>query len=616
MNRMEIDNLVAQLQSGDLSRRGFMRRATALGVSAAAAGMMASNVLAQESTPIQGTPIASPAASPVASPGASPTGGTGQVISSISIEEAKAEIEAAFPFEEPQNQGGQFIQTETTDISTLNTVLTGDVYSAWIAGFIYDGLIGTSPVNGREIPTGLAKSWEIAADGITYTLKLHENVKWHDGEPFTADDVIFTYDMALAEDSQSVRKSTIEDVLASYEKVDDYTVRFVAIEPVAVFLSDALGQFGIMPKHIWEGIPAAEWPADPGSTGQDPSRVIGTGPFKFVEWVLGDHVTLEKNADYWDQDEVPVIDTYTYQVLADPASAIAALQTGATDMTDIPFTQATPLRESNPELQILNYDTTSFNYYYTNQAEDKGLPFTDVKVRQALQYALDRDLIAETVYNGFAIRADGTQPVLSIAYAPDRINTIYTYDPEKAAALLDEAGWTMGGDGIREKDGQRLSFETLYSEGVATYEQQIPYMQQAWREAGIEMLPSAIPFPTLLEQTDAGNYQMAVLGFSWDIDGTQDIMFACDATPPAGFNNMRYCNPEYDELIEASKRELDLEKRIDILIEMSNIVNDDAAVGITVFRQDIYGASPRVHNFFPNGYSEVWWLSRAWLDQA
>jgi peptide/nickel transport system substrate-binding protein len=608
MNRMEIDNLVAQLQSGDLSRRGFMRRATALGVSAAAAGLMATNALAQESTPIQGTPIASPAASPV--------GGTGEVISSVSIEEAKAEIEAAFPFEEPQNQGGQFIHTVTTDISTLNTVLTSDVYSAWIAGFIYDGLIGTSPVNGREIPTGLAKSWEIAADGITYTLKLHENVKWHDGEPFTADDVIFTYDMALAEDSQSVRKSTIEDVLASYEKIDDYTVRFVAIEPVAVFLSDALGQFGIMPKHIWEGVPAAEWPADPGSTGQDPSRVIGTGPFKFVEWILGDHVTLEKNADYWDQDEVPVIDTYTYQVLADPASAIAALQTGATDLTEIPFTQATPLRESNPELQILNYDTTSFNYYYTNQAEDKGLPFTDVKVRQALQYALDRDLIAETVYNGFAIRADGTQPVLSIAYAPDRINTVYTYDPEKAAALLDEAGWTVGGDGIREKDGQRLSFETLYSEGVATYEQQIPYMQQAWREVGIEMLPSAIPFPTLLEVTDAGNYQMAVLGFNWDIDGTQDIMFACDATPPAGFNNMRYCNPEYDALIEASKRELDLEKRIDILIEMSNIVNDDAAVGITVFRQDISGASPRVHNFFPNGYSEVWWLTRAWLDQA
>ncbi len=371
-----------------------------------------------------------------------------------------------------------------------------------------------------------------------------------------------------------------------------------------------------MPKHIWEGVPAAEWPADPGSTGQDPSRVVGTGPFKFVEWLLGDHVTLEKNADYWDQDEVPVFDTYTYQVLADPASALAALQTGATDLTEIPFTQATPLRESNPELQILNYDTTSFNYYYTNQAEDKGLPFTDVKVRQALQYALDRDLIAETVYNGFAIRADGTQPVLSIAYAPDRINTVYTYDPEKAAALLDEAGWAMGGDGIREKDGQRLSFETLYSEGVATYEQQIPYMQQAWREVGIEMIPSAIPFPTLLEVTDAGNYQMAVLGFNWDIDGTQDIMFACDATPPAGFNNMRYCNEEYDSLIEASKRELDLEKRIDILIEMSNIVNDDAAVGITVFRQSISGAAPRVHNFFPNGYSSVWWLTRAWLDQA
>jgi peptide/nickel transport system substrate-binding protein len=281
---------------------------------------------------------------------------------------------------------------------------------------------------------------------------------------------------------------------------------------------------------------------------------------------------------------------------------------------EIPFAQANDLRESNPELNIVDFDTLSFNFYITNQDEAKGEAFTDVKVRQALHYALDRDLLAEIVYDGFAIRADGTQPVLSIAYAPDRINTIYTYDPEKAAALLDEAGWTVGGDGIREKDGKRLSFECTYAEGAPTYLAQIPYMQQAWREVGVEMLPSAIPFPTLLENNDAGNFQMSVLGFSWSVDGGQDVMFGCEALPPNGFNMMRYCNEEYDALIVPSQTELDVEKRIDILIEMSNIVNDDMAAGITVFRKSIMGGSPRVHNFFPNGYSNVWWLTRAWVD--
>ena len=596
MNRVDIDNLVEQFRSGNLSRRGFMRRATALGVSAAAAGMLVQNAVAQD---------ASPAASPA---------GTGEAITSGTREEAQAELEAAFPFEEPQNQGGQLIHTMTTDISTVNTVLSSDTYSTWISGFIYDALIGSSVVDGRDVPTGLADSWEIAEDGVTYTIHLREGVKWHDGEPFTADDVIFTFDSALAEDSQSVRKGTVDGVLASYEKVDDLTVKFVALQPTAIFLSDGLGQFGIMPKHIWEDVPPADWPSDAGSTGQDASRVVGTGPFKFVEWQLGDHVTLEKNADYWDPTNVPVIDTYIYKVVGEATTAIAELQTGESDVIEIPFAQANDLRESNPDLNIVDFDTLSFNFYITNQDEAKGEVFTDVKVRQALQYALDRDLLADIVYDGFAIRADGTQPVLSIAYAPDRINTIYNFDPEKAKSLLEEAGWTEGKDGIREKDGKRLSFDCTYAEGAPTYLAQIPYMQQAWREVGVEMLPAAIPFPTLLDNNDAGNFQMSVLGFSWSVDGGQDPMFQCSMTPPNGFNMMRYCNEEYDALVEPSKAELDVEKRIDILVEMTNIVNDDMAAGITVFRKSIMGASPRVHNFFPNGYSNVWWLTRAWLD--
>lgn len=120
-----------------------------------------------------------------------------------------------------------------------------------------------------------------------------------------------------------------------------------------------------------------------------------------MEWLLGDHVTLEKNPDYW--GKVPHIDTHAFQVLTDPASRIAALQTGAAHLIKVPFTQANLLRESNPELQIVDYDTLSFNFYHVNQDPTKGGIFTDVKVRQALQYALNRELMAETIYQGFAI---------------------------------------------------------------------------------------------------------------------------------------------------------------------------------------------------------------------
>src|SRR5690606_1928841 len=128
---------------------------------------------------------------------------------------------------------------------------------------------------------------------------------------------IFTFDGVLAEDSLSVRKATVEDYLKEYKKIDDHTVQLVGKAPAAEFVRNTAGQFGILPKHIWDGIPPSEWGSDPGSTGQDPSRVIGSGPFTFVEWVLGDHVTLAKNANYWDQQSTPIIDEFVYRTIGD-----------------------------------------------------------------------------------------------------------------------------------------------------------------------------------------------------------------------------------------------------------------------------------------------------------
>lgn len=597
MSHTTIDQLIEQLRQGELSRRGFVRRATALGISATAAGILARGAEAQDATP-----------------GTDPTD-TGKAVRSVTREEVDAAIAEEFQFEEPAQTGGDVLHVQTTDIQNLNPTLIQDVYSGWISGFIYDSLVGGSPINGTVVPS-LADYWEVAEDGLTHTFHLNQNAKFHDGTPLTAADVEFTFQSVLAEDSLSVRRGTVEAALKELIVVDDHTVQLIAKEPSATFVDDTAGQFGILPKHIWESVPFAEFGADPGNTGQDPSRVIGSGPFKFVEWVQNDHVTLERNADYWDPANVPVIDRYIYRVVADAATAVQSVVTGENDITDIPFTQAETLRASNPELNIVDYDTTAFNYFYTQQDEARSPFFTDVTVRQALLYALDRELVAEAIYQGFAIQANGTQPVLSVAYAPDRIETIYNYDPEKAMTLLEEAGWVdSDGDGIREKDGVKFSFECLYSEGVATYEQQIPYMQQAWLAVGIEMIPTSVPFPTLSNNSETGNFHMAVAGFNWDVDGSQEIMFGCESVPPAGFNRMNYCNPEYDELAAQARTELDPDRRIDLLIEASNIVNDEAAVGIMVFRKSIIGFSPRLHNFFPNGYGTVWSIAKVWVEQ-
>jgi peptide/nickel transport system substrate-binding protein len=596
-----IDELLSQLRGGDLSRRDFMRRASALGVSTAAAGMMANSALAQA------TPEASPAASPVAIASIAPP----------TRAEVLQTVKDTWDISEPQATGGQVIYAQTTDIDTMNALIASDTYSALVSGWVNEFLISVSPVDGSFTP-GLADTWDVSSDGLTYTFKLHPGITWHDGTPFTSADVVFSFDATLDENTLSPRRSSVMQYLDSYRAVDDLTVEFIAKDVFATFLDNTVGLVAIMPKHIWEGVPAADWGTDPGSTGQDPTRVVGTGPGLFVEWVTGDHVTIKKNPDYWDKDWVWNIDEWTYRVIPEASAATQALLTGEVDISDISEAEA-PTLTDNPDITLTAFDTSGVNWYSANQDPSKTELFTDVKVRQALMYALDRKLLAEQVYNGYAIQADGMQPVLSIAYRPEGTDTIYDFDVEKAKSLLEEAGWTdTDGDGIRDKDGVKFSFECLYSEGVATYEQQLPYMQQAWADVGLEMKPTAVPFTALLDGTDTGNYQMAVYGFNWGSspDGNELAMFGCDFIPPQGFNSMRYCNPEYDKLsIEADKvLPRDGDERIKMLTQASNIVNDEQAAGYLLFRQDIFGNRKTLHNFYPNGHTNWWSLSFVWTE--
>lgn len=598
MSQHTIDQLVDQLKQGQISRRGFVRRATAIGVSASAAAMLARGAVAQE-----GTPAGAPSDSPVA-------------ITSITRDEVEAAIQEEFQFSEPENQGGTVIHVVTTDIQTLNPTLANDVYSSWITGLLFPTLIGTNPVDGTPAPN-LVDYWEVSEDNLTYTYHINPNATWHDGTPVTSADVEFTFNSVLDETSLSVRRGTVAAQLKELIVIDDKTFQMVALAPSAIFITDTGAQFGILPKHIWENVAFADFGTDPGSTGQDPSRVVGCGPFKFVEWVRGENVTLERNAEYWDEANVPNIDQYILRMVGDGNAALQSVITGESDIfIGVPYTQVEPTRQGNPDLDLFIYETVLFNFYHTNQNPEKEELFLDIPVRQALQYGLDRQLIADVAYQGFAEPANGTQPVLSWAYAPDRINTVYNYDPDLARQLLEEAGWVdSDGDGIREKDGRKFSFEMIYSEGVVTYEQQVPYMQQAWREIGIEMIPTQIPFPTLSAQVEAGDHAMCLQGFSWSLNGSQDIMFACDRTPPNGFNRMHYCNPEYDALEEAARTELDYDTRIDLLIQASNIVNDEAAIGVIVFRNDITVAGPNLNNYHANGYGQLWALTKVWVNQ-
>jgi peptide/nickel transport system substrate-binding protein len=587
------------LREGSISRRAFVRRATAAGMSTAAATMLVRSAGAQAATP-----EASASASPVTS---------GEVINSVTREEYLAQLAAAFPFEEAASKGGQVIMVSTTDIKTLNPHVRTDVAASYIIGPMFNGLVTTSPIDGSMVPD-LADYWEMSADGLTYTFYLNQKATWHDGNPLTAADVVFSFDAVLGEGSLVPYQSDVVQVVKSYQALDDYTFQMTATAATALFLPKAVGAFSVMPKHIWEGIPLSEWGSAPGSTGSDPAQVIGSGPFRFGEWVANDHATIVRNDDYWYPDLLPNIDSFSLQVNPESSAAVQTLITAETDIATIQPSMVESIQTSNPEIGITSYDSWRFNILLPNQDEASGTFFKDVNLRKALYYALDRDLIVQEILFGYGVRGDGPQPPLSPAYDPENVTPLYEYDPEQAKSLLEASGWVdSDGDGIREKDGVKLSMEFPYIEGGVNT-QLVPYLQQSFKDVGMEILPVAGPQPTIIDRIMTMDYQLSIIGITWYADGDQGVLFRCESASPNGFNLAHWCNPEYDALDDQQVAELDRDKRMGILKEMSNIVSEDAANTILYFDQGIVGNQPRLKNFFPNGYGITWSINWMWVD--
>jgi len=577
--------LIERLRRSRLNRRHLVQRAGVFGASATAAALAlrVGGVAGQDGSPEAG----------------------GAPVKSITREEYKQQLFEAFPQPEDPTKGGTFIMGDSTDLSTVNVMLSGDSPTNQVLALVFEALVGSNVVDGSYVP-GLADSWEISADGKTYTYFLNQTAKWHDGTPFTAADVILSFDAQSSPDTGSSYTTSFTDIVESYTAPDDFTVEVVmkdVFAPVVVFGNTYCP---IVAKHIWENVPFADWAADPGSTGAEPARVIGTGPFKFQEWIQGERASFVRNDNYW--DDVANIDEFVFQVWPDDATAIEALRAGDIDLVNNPPAADVESLVAEESLDVVIYDTFSFGFFGYNLDPEKTTVFQDVEVRQALIYAIDRQSIVDNIQLGLAEVAQGSQAKLSLAYAPDEIRTKYTFDVEKAQQLLDDAGWIPGSDGIREKAGQRLAFEAMHPTGNAATDQQVAYMQEAWATIGVEMTPNPVDFNSVLVPaiTESFDYEMVLLGFSWDASADQSAMFS-SSSYGGGFNFMKYSNPEVDRLNEEARRELDPEARRQLLIESANLVNDDAPVGIISFRQDRMAYNVRAVRYTPNAYGEFLW---------
>lgn len=592
---------------GELDRRTVLRLAAASGVTAVATSTLAGAAGAQA------TPDASPEASPGASPAASPV--AGPLTTSITRAEYLAQVRDHFGLTPAESTGGEVIYTNASDIGTLNPIIRVDINALFLLQNMFSQLVVQSVIDGAPVPD-LADYWETSADFLTYIFHLNPDATWHDGQPVTADDVIFSFQAAMDPSGISPYRADLTANLRQITAIDQKTVRIDAQKALAVFLNKTAMLVPIVPKHIWEPIPVATWGSASGATGSDPAQVIGSGPFRFVEWVPNDHATMERWADYWVPDLIPAIDRATYRVVPDQSTVMQTLKTGESDIALVPPQQVRDF-EGSQDVSVVSFDDWSWTLFSPQQDPSVARFCQQKEVRQALMLGLDREAMVSSILAGNATVAEGLQPVPSRAYAPDRLSTHYAYDVDKAKALLEGAGWIdSDGDGIREKDGLKFSTELYYDSSDAANTQIVTYMQQAWKAIGIEIIPTSLVQSALIEQVVARNdYQLALFGIGWT-EEDQGILYRSDAWPDkGGFNVSRYSNPEFDTLNDEQLTEFDVDKRMAIIEESNNILNDDVAVGVMYFTKSAAGFQNRLRNFPPNAYGIFWQLPYVWLKQ-
>jgi peptide/nickel transport system substrate-binding protein len=643
--RNELQRLGQEWTRRGLARRDFLRL-TAAGVSVAAIGgilaacggetaptMAASTA---PSTAASTAPTAAPSTAASAAPSVAPSATAGGATAATATRAGgtatagrtptaggSAGGNAGYPsggkyttIDPVGKKGGNVVEVTFADAKTNNPMLVSDTSSDYRVGLQFLGLVAINPDNAlpfpqlaTQVPT--RENGGISQDGLTYTFKLRNDVKWHDGQPFTAKDVVFTYQTMMKKELGSQRTAELNERVASVSNPDDYTVVFKMKKIVAPFLTSN-GVYGIAPEHILGSVPPDQIKQHPFSTG-DPKVSIGTGPFKFKEWVKDDHATLVKNTAFFRGE--PALDSYIFRVVKDTTAVVASLKTGEADWGGVTSTFYEEMQKQQ-NVTTTKYDTYSFEFSAFQIDPTKTTLFQQKEVRQALTYALDRDAMAQAIYNGLATVAQGTEPTLSFAYAPDQMKIKYTYDPQKATQLLDAAGWAVGSDGVRAKDGKKLQFTIWTNAGNKNREALITVMQQQWKAIGVDATPKTEDFASLVTRiTETHDFEVAMLGFSWDVDPDQGTMWATNSYE-GGFNLGKYSNPQVDKLIESGLTELDMAKRKQIYIDMQNAVLEDAPSIILVFPQAVGVVNKRLHNCKPNAVNIRWNAYQWWVEDG
>lgn len=503
------------------------------------------------------------------------------VLSCGPAENAAPPSEAASESEQPR-EGGRLVRRFESDINTLNFVRHTTAFEKNVLSYIHAPLVELNQQ--LQVVPGVARSWTVSPDGLTWIFELNPGATFSDGRRVTADDVVFTLQKIVDPDSGAAQYASLFDSidLERTAAVDADTVRVVFRTAKAEQLLSF--NIAVLPRHFYgEGDFARDFDR----------KVLGAGPYELAEMNPGRDILLRRRDDYW--REKPWIEEVQFQIIPDDSMAWNALRRGEIDETRVHSDQWVAARQ-NPalrdEIDLRRFYMLSYNFIPWNTRDPI---LSDVRVRRALAMCFDRRNVITNLFHGTARVVTGPYTPDQWAYNPE-VPAI-EYDPLAAAELLRSAGWEdSDGDGVLDRNGRPLEIELLLASGNATSAAQGQVFQAGLKEAGVRGRLTTLDPPVLFDRVLSGRFQGAFL--TWDLDLDPDLyaLFHSSQIPPNGSNFVGYSNPEVDRLIEQGRVTLDQAKRQEIYRQLHAELAEDQPYLWLVQVSTKWGLRPRVRN--------------------
>ena len=474
--------------------------------------------------------------------------------------------------------GDAIVEGSIGDVSGFLTAVTTDASSHEAAGYVFNGLVRYD--KNLQLEGDLAESWEVSPDGKRITFHLRKGVKWHDGAPFTSDDVMFTYrrmidprtPTAYGEDFKQVKRAAAPD---PHTFVVEYARPF----------APALASWGmhVLPKHLLENYPdISKSPLN--------KKPVGTGPYRFVEWRTGEKVVFDVSPDYFEGK--PYIARVISRVIPDQATMFLELKSGGVDimaLTPPQYVRQTETAEFRKSFNKYKYTASGYTYLGFRLSHPW---FKEKRVRQAIAYATDKKALIDGVLLGMGQEATGPYKPGTWAFHPGVRK--YPHDPARAKALLAEAGWKEK-DGVLVKDGQPFEFTVLTNAGNEARAKTAAILQQNLAEVGIRMKIRTVEWAAFINEfIDKRKFDAVILGWNITPDPDQFDIWHSSKTGPKELNHVGFANPEVDRLLDEGRSTFDLEKRKKAYFRIQEILAEEQPYVFLYVPE----ALPVVHNRF------------------